>query len=265
MLMLSLVVACSSALGLAMPATAVGSPISVWTFNACGQSCHHGAESPITTGIGLVMTLSRPFAVMIQELCLNQAEALADLTGYHWEFASGINACVVNGVSTPFGNAVFSRNAFTGERYTVALPNPQNTEPRTVVCNSTPGLLSDVVLCSTHLSPGRERRNRTEQAKIIADMTSQPVAFRGTLVIGGDFNANPTASEMTPLYNSYSEADSSPSCVRCGRPTHNSGAKFDYLWEFDARGGGVWQQDQTSAVPGVGGSDHLLYRSVLAP
>lgn len=266
-LLASLVVACGSVVGLSAPAIAVGPPISVWSFNACGHSCHQDSPDPILAGIGVPMAQTRPFAVLVQEICINQATALADYTGYHFVFSSAISACSVNGAPASFGNAVFSKNAFTGERLVWNLPNEvPGSEPRTMVCDSTPGLLSEVMLCSTHLA--LQQASRVKQVDVIAGVANSPVGMVGTLVIGGDFNATPGTAEIKKLYNQYTEADWHSGCPqivsKCGRATYQDGRKIDYLWSFDARGGGIWQRNQTQAIPGLG-SDHLLYRSVLAP
>lgn len=85
-----------------------------------------------------------------------------------------------------------------------------------------------------------------------------PLFAYGSVIIGGDFNALPGTREMSDMYNGLEANGPRDAQFPYTYPTHDDGRKIDYLFTWDMRGPGRWENTGTLPTPN---SDHHFYYS----
>ncbi|MBB1245245.1 hypothetical protein GL263_16955 [Streptomyces durbertensis] len=118
------------------------------------------------------------------------------------------------------------------------------------------GPLGAVLSCGLHLD---SRSDAVRAAQVREFLAWRPggrdLTAYGTVVVGGDFNAEPSHRAMAPLYAVGQEADGGPGTWR--HPTHEDGRKLDYLFTW-SRGAGPRWQDSATGTLATPNSDHLV-------
>jgi endonuclease/exonuclease/phosphatase family metal-dependent hydrolase len=131
--------------------------------------------------------------------------------------------------------------------------------PKTVATNEQRGLLDTVVnvkgvpvrVYNTHLQPNAN--DRTVQVQAIMEQIGHQ---QGPLVLMGDLNVAPTASELAPLYSSLTDAwQAAGSGDGYSYPVGKSHARIDYIF---VSGDMTVNQVAVATTPATAvGSDHL--------
>ncbi|MCH1865050.1 endonuclease/exonuclease/phosphatase family protein [Nocardioides sp. CFH 31398] len=206
-----------------------GSTVTFLAHNVAGRTQgNNGRVDPVAGDLVRSIRRNKPYAGALNEICGNQARAVdRRLTGYRVEFFGKGRACP-GGVW--FGNAVLIRNGPVTRRR-VDLPASEGS--RELVCVSRRS--SRIAACSTHLTAERDRGfDREAQARRVAAVTRGYVRRGFATYVGGDFNDQPQADTLDPMYRPaygsgadgiYTESDGC--CGRDGEPTLGT-AKFDY-------------------------------------
>ncbi len=191
--------------------------IGVMSFNVCGGQC--APTLPTTqwaSTVAAIIDENRSEVVMLQEICRSQYLALSDLLGkrdpavgtpytFAWKPSLTNNAaCKVWGEAPNraetgyFGNAILIRGAGAIRyRTDVALPNPYGHEPRFMICLDT-AFEQTIRVCNVHIDYHPE--SRKVQLAHVAKLVGGWAATR-PVVLGGDLNIRPDASELQALYS----------------------------------------------------------------
>jgi endonuclease/exonuclease/phosphatase family metal-dependent hydrolase len=239
---------CVAALGVgAVPATAA-SQYRFFQFNTAGN-VRYGGDVQAATDIANSVVAFRPHIATINEICLNQANALdSQLTarGYPMQVrhTQTIPTFVTSkGITCRYGNALLSigEGSQPEPAQTVLLPSA-GLEQRALTCVRVT-LPPSVRACVTHLTNGGDADRSTvrdEQVQVVA--TSAYVSGTAA-VLGGDMNVTPRGDayhpdQLDPLYSwlgsgPYLEVEGTralcdPVLPPCG-PTLGT-VKFDYVF-----------------------------------
>lgn len=192
------------------------------TMNVCGgrSNCDPWTYGKTQQMSNAVYNRSGDF-VPLQEICNGQIGDLQNDLYYRLgRYFYSYRAVTVPGVSN--ANCAYGTGGSAGD-YGLGvliprqaayvsihtLPNSASNEKRVMLCAETTAESRGIEVCSTHLSNKNETDAtywRGEQVKRVTDLAKQYGAVRGIL-IGGDFNATPFASEMSPIYAALDEAD----------------------------------------------------------
>ncbi|MEV8533907.1 endonuclease/exonuclease/phosphatase family protein [Streptomyces sp. NPDC051211] len=222
------------------------------TYNACGASCKHVGVPKEQWAETIQTSVDNWSAdsVMLTEICYEQYAALRDkLTEYApawYATSNGASGCGKWDTVDPdlrIGLAVFVKTSSV-ERLTTGLPaNPEDSNPRGLLCAKGAIEGRTTLSCVTHLSHVGDD-GRLAQAKAVRQQVD---TWAGTLpvILAGDFNAAPTSLEMSEFYGfhggtgRYGEVDESDQdffhsgCTgtycRSGETTHANG-KLDYIF-----------------------------------
>jgi endonuclease/exonuclease/phosphatase family metal-dependent hydrolase len=235
-------------------------------FNICGNACNHGGLAMAGRLAGTI-AMRGPFAVTLNEVCENQYQRLrADLRFYHGRFDPTGPRCS-NGYR--YGNAILIRTSGVDPVGSWPLPNPAGGETRRLMCLRTrpPGTRS-LIVCVTHISylPAEAPAQIDAVAAILRGLDN-----REPVLLGGDFNTEPSGTPLDPLYSTcyragtglFEEADSAGCGTRAatekrqGIDIVNEGTfqqhKLDYIFLSD----GHWSSPSADAVRSANGlSDH---------
>lgn len=264
-------------------------------FNACGKpknedgsqhECHHydnpdDGAPPKTVAEAIADSIlgrsTKPDAVMLNEMCHRQFEELkTKLSAGDWAmdgaFAvhqTGIESCPGDSSSdNELGIAVLVRGTVDDSvTHRHPFTHQIGGESRQILCVKV-NWGDGTRVCSTHLtykSTDGCPDCPWHQADEVKDHVQQKYLTWGTpVVVGGDFNAAPTASPLNPLYDNWVNPDGSGSgffkevdmynqdatARRVGEATHgdSSGNKIDYIFVNS----GKWDvhEDRTGDVSG---------------
>lgn len=264
----------------------------VWAWNVAGWTMHRGSTSDglITALTASIRNRSAHFAGL-NELCWSQYQAIqTNLRNSGWPQDSGnfsrfeaSRDTVCNG--EPFGNALFSKEPLgTANRFT--LPSDGTAERRTLLCAplaSRPHLR----FCTTHITPSNAVINgqkiNEQQLNYVLNRLEEFSAAGDTVLIAGDFNAQPNYGRMNGWYSStldvpnnsgnyghYRELDDLDSrCVGYGETTVADGdtggpcglgAKIDLIFVREDKIVGGYSGDSLAISTSCGGpcSDHRI-------
>lgn len=226
-------------------ASAESTEQSFLTFNMCGNKCYQGSNDAASDVVRSVTRATpQPTSIMLQEVCRSQFDKIdADLprhTGYFT--TTKFNGCA-NGED--YGIAVLVKSSSYAVVHDERLGEPfgdVGRERRRLLCltHQVSGASQPLVSCSTHVTSVRknsphtvsDERNRNYQINQVAAHTKK-LWDGNKVVVGGDFNAEPTSTDMDAMYHrSYSiagrgifrEADGDDNA-----PTRGD-AKIDYLF-----------------------------------
>lgn len=239
-LLIALVGAVSAPFVTAGPAQAAG-PMTVLTFNMCGNKCGTGTGVATALESSIRARSPQPSVVLLQEVCRNQFNHLTnDLTAYRGVFVATVAGACAAGVD--YGIAILVRTTSYTNLGSWPLPKTSG-EARRVMCiqSSAFGGTQPLVACNSHLTI--VTADRPGQVNALASRAAVYNASNRVL-IGGDFNAKPGAAELNALYNN--------AYVPAG---HGSFAEADLSYRgnrFDSNNG---QNEQTSCggqKPGCG-------------
>ncbi|MBB4687112.1 endonuclease/exonuclease/phosphatase family protein [Amycolatopsis jiangsuensis] len=260
---LCLVGAVAAAAALA-PATAQAATERVYLqFNMAGNT-QHGGDTAVADAVANSVEDRKPSVVTLNEVCGSQyarlKERLAD-DGY--DSAAGPTGPTCDN-GTKYGNAIFVHNSVR-EYANYQLPKiSDESEPRRMLCVAATEDKS--MACVTHLSKGEYEEERKKQIEFVAGKTQEFSSAGYRVIVGGDFNTEPRAKTIDPMFASCYRPKGSgelyeAASERCGRrageaTTDHGGTdgagKIDYLF-FS----GEYRALSADAVP-VGVSDHHL-------
>nr|WP_239096235.1 FG-GAP-like repeat-containing protein [Streptomyces sp. SID11385] len=267
------------------PATAP--PVRSLTYNVCGASagCRSDLDLPAWTAV--VAGEAHDWdadAVMLQELCFGQWEALRGaLPEYQGVWTSTVGSasgCAKWSDDTRFGLGVFVK-APAVDRLTAPLTVPAGLEPRAVLCARGPVQGRTTLACTTHLAQYITPDNGSAEALAHIDAWAAGLP----VILGGDLNAGPQYPALDPLRagtpgtGPFAEADendrdyftaacleSAATTCHSGEPTTAAGQKFDHVFlsarDFHTVRADAVQPETGSETPL---SDHLALRAAAAP
>lgn len=248
----------------------------VMHLNICGNVCWV-ATHPESGGVDSRGSTSRmskvlsaidsyePHIISFNEICYSQYRAIrADLIsrGYGATYASTTTAGNCDNYDASwgqgFGNAIFFKGSSPASSSYFVLPNASGAEPRHLLYVDVPLDGKTIRMCTTHLTTDATWRRK--QIEYIVDKTSSWIDDGKPVIITGDFNAEPAASEMGLMYSHsggtgrFQECDESHSCTspltfcRGGEYTFNEIKKLDYIF-FSAVHFGGMEGDAKSRFP----------------
>jgi endonuclease/exonuclease/phosphatase family metal-dependent hydrolase len=211
-----------------------GSMAGSHTVRVLSYNIHH-ANPPAKPGvidiaaIAQVIKTYQPDLVAIQEVdvytkrsgdTLNQAKALALLTGMHYAFGKAINYD-----GGEYGLAILSKYPILdAEVYPLPSDTATHGEPRIlfVASVSLPGGIN-ILFGNTHLDAQRSAVNREWQIKKINLIAS---GIKTPFIIAGDFNATPESSIVQQLDQHFRRT-----CNPCGFtiPNINPNKTIDFI------------------------------------
>ncbi|MGW0435385.1 endonuclease/exonuclease/phosphatase family protein [Micromonospora sp. NPDC003197] len=273
-------------------AATVNATYNVWAWNAAGWTMHRGSTTD-----GLIPALSNAIRnrsahfAALNELCLSQYRAvLVNLRDSGWpqdveNFTRfephSDTACG----GEPFGVAIFSKAPLgTANRYALAADGTNET--RKLLCaplSARPHLR----FCTTHVTPSNavingENINVTQLKQVLTRIEAFHAAG-DTVIIGGDFNAQPNFVRMNSWYSSsldvpnnsgntgaYRELDDTDSrCLGYGETTVYDGntegpcglgKKIDMIFVRENKIVGTYDGDSLAISTSCGGacSDHRI-------
>lgn len=176
-----------------------GPAIRVLQFNMCGSSCNGGSNGGPVDALRDSILNQRPHIVMLNEVCLAQADRLVVLletAGLAINGALGVTTGHSNCPGEPgqrwYGNAVFTRSAGIGNPELIELPNkPRARERRSAVAMTADLNGSQVWVSCAHLIPESYSGMNTEQMRVIASVHNRLAESGQAVVLAGDFNAKP--------------------------------------------------------------------------
>jgi endonuclease/exonuclease/phosphatase family metal-dependent hydrolase len=208
----------------------------VATFNVCNPCRNPLLPTQHVFQIRNEIITYQPQVIALQEICVGEAQLLRDLLeirGYDYNLALGSVTnrparCFPYGQA--YGNALLSAAPLTNQvnhLYAVG-----GSEPRGYLAADTTVAGIPVRVFATHLAQAGQADVRRQQVlELLQDVLAHPQT-----IVMGDFNAEPTASELVPVWTSFRDAD--PACgptqnqPPC-KPTANAAPnrkKFDYVF-----------------------------------
>jgi endonuclease/exonuclease/phosphatase family metal-dependent hydrolase len=224
-------------------------------FNMCGHVCRDADRDKVG---GVVASLAdfHPAAASLNEVCRSQLTAIAAGTAERgWAMHARFiitqpNECT-GGVD--YGNALLTRSpVIDTETLTYAAQDPGNPEHRGLLCVTAELGNRPTHICTTHIVDAFDDPVGDVRRTQIALAARRVDSYRGPVVLMGDYNARPPSSPMSVLYTKqhggggrgeFDEVGQGSSTCRCGAATHDSGAKYDYIFvshrDFDVVGEGV--------------------------
>ncbi|PRX43860.1 endonuclease/exonuclease/phosphatase family protein [Prauserella shujinwangii] len=203
-------------------------------FNMAGNTMNEGGVGVAKAVVASVKDSKRwPYIVTLNEVCLNQHNYIRtrlDDHGYVGTWGPTGPKCK-NGAA--YGNAIFVKSGRTilGN---FALPNPNNTEQRKILCVRS-NRYDKWVACVTHIS--HKSADQKTQINAVATRVDSYRNGGNRVVVGGDFNVTPNSPWIDPMYAScypggkgrFYETDRAKCDGRGGEGTHSKG-KIDYLF-----------------------------------
>lgn len=226
--------------------------LTVLTYNI-----HHGAPSSGSINldqIAAVIKLSGAEVVALQEVDVktgrsggvDQAEKLAELLGMEYYFSRSINFD-----EGEYGNVILSRHPLTDTRR-LTLPMPTR-EPRSVgLATVTLPNGQTFEFGATHFEAGNDHsQSRLAQSRFLNDLSKD---LDKPLIIGGDYNAVPTSTEMVELKKEFDF-----SCVNSCPftfPERNPNRAIDFVI-YNRLAGQTFSLVSGVAMTGQYASDHL--------
>ncbi|HEV7864508.1 MAG TPA: endonuclease/exonuclease/phosphatase family protein, partial [Acidimicrobiia bacterium] len=209
-------------------ASAAGRTVRVMQFNFCGSICNRGvvdksgANNDVVEDIRNRIVSARPDIVALNEACEAQVNRLkALLQGSSWSMGGVFRDQRADGRcqgGQRFGDAVLTAGT-VGRQEVLPLPNG-GSEHRAILCLHTDAG-GPVLACALHLVTGKAQ-NRLQLAAAAKILDARAAA--GPVILGGDFNAQPSA--MAALLDAgrggqFSDTDPQKAPTR--------GQKIDYV------------------------------------
>jgi endonuclease/exonuclease/phosphatase family metal-dependent hydrolase len=225
------------------------------TWNVCGNKASHcplGAKpSKLAATIALHIKSDvadgrkvKANVVFLQEVCAGHVKALSrygSLRSWSWAFApakqaSGKPKSCANGQGQ-FGVAMGTEQKLTGVSKTY-LRSPK-FEGRVAICGTVASWATRV--CTAHLSSGLKSDDPKGAYRKVQTAQLKRLAGTSRVVLGGDFNDQPTKPPLDVLYGAYRECDQGPGNTRGGEKTYQGARgkateKLDYIFAGKASG-----------------------------
>lgn len=223
--------------------------VNAMTWNVCGNKSAH---CPLGANPGkLAETISfhmqnqtvdrakvKVNAVFLQEVCSGHVKKLGGygwLKSWSWAFApakqaNGKPKTCANGQGQ-FGVALGTAQKLTGVTKTY-LKSPK-FEGRVAICGTVAKWATRV--CTAHLSSGMKADDPKGAYRRVQTAMLKTLAGTDRVVLGGDFNDQPTKPSLNVLYGAYRECDQGPGNTRGGESTHQNAKgkaweKLDYIF-----------------------------------
>jgi endonuclease/exonuclease/phosphatase family metal-dependent hydrolase len=222
--------------------TSASERIRLMQFNMCGHVCRD-ADSDKVAGVVDSLADFHPEAVSLNEVCRSQLTGIVAGTAergwaMHARFiVTQPDECAG---SVDYGNAVLTRSpVIDTDSLTYAAQDPGNPEHRGLLCVASDLGDRPTRICTTHIVDALDNPDGTVRRAQIALAARRVGSYRGPVVLMGDLNARPTAGVLNPLYTrqhgggadgDFDEVSQGPRTCRCGERTHDSGAKYDYVF-----------------------------------
>ncbi|HVL50581.1 MAG TPA: endonuclease/exonuclease/phosphatase family protein [Actinomycetota bacterium] len=193
--------------GSAPPPTFEHPEVRFLEFNMCGSACNQGNLVGVVNATRDSILSYRPDVVLLNEVCLGQADRLVELLALRGFPVSGcfgattrVSRCTTVSGERWYGNAVLTRGAGIGTPAMIRLPNrPGLAEQRSVISMAAEIRGVRALVSATHLTPRTkdELYNRLQIAEL-ASIQNQRALEGNVVVFGGDLNAAP--SHLQELY-----------------------------------------------------------------
>jgi endonuclease/exonuclease/phosphatase family metal-dependent hydrolase len=225
--------------------TSAGRGIRLLQFNMCGHVCRD-SSSDKAAGVVDFLAAFHPAAASLNEVCRSQLTLVAaDTADRGWAMYARFivtqpNEC--NG-GDDYGNAVLTRSPIRDvDTLTYAAQDPGNPERRGLLCVTAALDGRPSHICTTHIVDATDNPDGTVRRAQIVLAARRVGSYRGPVVLMGDFNARPTSAALDPLYSrqhgsgghgAFGEVGQGTGTCRCGQRTHDSGAKYDYIFVTD--------------------------------
>lgn len=279
----------------AAPASAAQATYRVMTWNVAGWTLH---ENNTTNGMATAVATAAADVdfLALNELCFDQLHAVQNaLRARGWpqdpDNFSRYEATNPGGIDTSCdgdssGIAIFSRTPF-GNASRFTLPDDGRTEKRKLVC-APPANRPQVKFCTTHITHLDTNKINAAQLQYVLDRVEEFEAAGFTVIIGGDFNAQPNYPRMDRWYSTtldvpnntgnrgrYRELDDTdfhcPGYGETTSPAGNTegpcglGKKLDLILVRDNRYTGTYDADSVAIPNSCGGpcSDHRYVRGTV--
>lgn len=187
----------------------------IWHWNVAGHAIHRGST---TTGLIEALTSSirnrKADFVSLNELCFDQYQAIQrTLSNAGWpkdpknfsRFAESRPAGKSTCKGKAYGNAIFSKMPLGGAQRLV-LPSDGSAEHRNMLCAPTTEL-PHLRFCTTHITTSSAPAadgvaHNSRQLSAVLSRLEAYHAAGDTVVIAGDFNAQPHYARMDRFYSS---------------------------------------------------------------
>jgi endonuclease/exonuclease/phosphatase family metal-dependent hydrolase len=250
----------------------------VLTFNMCGEQCNMDSTGAPITALMQTIKAEHPAVVFLQETCRHQYASLKTLSEepgnwrlYGYTDVTNPKGCD-NGADS-FGDAVLTHTPFkVATVHSHALKYPYQGETRKVLCLATDAMPRLTEVCTTHIGlpyeitfPHQATQIHEAYSHARADAHGRP------LVLGGDFNAVPTANALDAIYftggggahGTMQEVDACPNSeggrahhsATCNEHTQHAN-KHDYIFvshnAFKALSGKALTSSYSDHVPLLG-------------
>jgi endonuclease/exonuclease/phosphatase family metal-dependent hydrolase len=281
---------------IAVPAGAAAVTYKVMTWNVAGWTLHDGsATNGLAQAVANAVRNADADFFALNELCFDQLHAVQDqlrANGWPQDPANfsrfeptndgGDGSC--NGEQG--GIAIFSRTPF-GNASRFALPEDGRVERRKLIC-APPANRPQVKFCTTHITHLSTGGINGVQLQYVLDRVEEFEAAGFTVIIAGDFNAQPDYPRMDRWYSPtlnhannsgnrgrYRELDDTDTrCPGYGETTSppgntegpcGLGKKLDLIFVRDNRYTGAYDADSVAIPNSCGGpcSDHRLVRGTV--
>lgn len=218
--------------GKPLPAGAVRHvvPDRVMTWNICNPCGESNADKAAD------IADHAPQVIALQEACVRDVEQIRDRLRshyglvYHVEYGSVLHNWGRCGGAPwnpgGYGQALLSAAPMTG-RVNVEYPDG-GSEDRGYMAVTTTVDGRSVRVFNTHLAERRQEDVRAKQVKVLA----AAVARHARVIVLGDFNAVPDASELAPMWDLATDTDPRcrPSSAGACEPTTDWQSRFDYVF-----------------------------------
>jgi endonuclease/exonuclease/phosphatase family metal-dependent hydrolase len=176
-------------------------------FNMCGNSCNRASMAVADDVIRWIYQRSQPpLVVTLEEVCRSQYDHIyfsGELASYFGRFETTIPGRCDDG--SDYGIAILlktSNFSLVGSWWLPESDEPSD-EDRKLVClktTATGGGSQPLVACVTHIEP--DAAVYDEQIEAVADYL-RPLWSDNHIMVGGDFNVTPKASQINPMYETY--------------------------------------------------------------
>jgi endonuclease/exonuclease/phosphatase family metal-dependent hydrolase len=222
--------------------TSADGSIRLLQFNMCGHVCRDSSRDK-ALGVADFLAAFHPAAASLNEVCRSQLTAVvAAAADRGWAMHARFIVTQPDECSgsDDYGNAVLTRSPIRRvDALTYAAQDPGNPEHRGLLCVTADLAGRPTHVCTTHIVDATDNPDGTVRRAQIALAARRVGTYRGPVVLMGDFNARPTATVLSPLYSrqhggggygDFDEVAQGPGTCRCGERTHDSGAKYDYIF-----------------------------------
>jgi endonuclease/exonuclease/phosphatase family metal-dependent hydrolase len=186
-------------------------PARIFQFNMCGakQTPTPGCASQVLDNAVPAVVSSildfKPAVVTLNEVCQSQFQQLRDTlnaNGYtvYADFSTTRipePKCGNDPLLGGLGNAILSHTQLSNVEETL-LPNAGESETYNLTCDETDLRSRTVKVCVTQLSTSADLRS--EQAGAVAQHVAGYLDAGFPVIVGGDFEARPWDSALTPMY-----------------------------------------------------------------